>query len=96
VAVLGITPKLPAAAPAARAEDGAVAVPREHLAIIENGVEVQAGFHDRRALLPGHRIQGPAVIEAPDTTIYLPGDFGALIDDQGNLVARLLAEGERA
>jgi N-methylhydantoinase A len=96
VAVLGITPKAPQVPLGARAAQGAVATPREHLPIIENGVEVQAGFYDRVTLRAGHHIDGPAVIEAHDTTIYMPGDFSAVIDDYGNLIGRLRKKEEQA
>jgi len=56
---------------------------------VENGAEVPARFYDRAHLRPGHRIDGPAVIEAPDTTIYLPGGFTSEIDSLGNLIGKL-------
>lgn len=96
VAALGVTPKPPQVPLGRKVAEGAVATPREYLPIIENGVEVQAGFYDRATLEAGHRIDGPAVIEAPDTTIYLPGDFAAVIDDHGNLVGRLRPKGDQA
>ncbi|MFC3059972.1 hydantoinase/oxoprolinase family protein [Paenirhodobacter populi] len=89
VTVLGVTPKarlsdsLEPAAPGARPE------PRLIGPLIEQGREVTAAFYDRRTLRPGHVIEGPAVVEASDTTIYLPGDFTAEIDARGNLLGRL-------
>lgn len=96
VAVLGITPKVPQMPLAGRAVDRDAATPREYLPIVENGVEVQAAFYERATLLAGHTIEGPAVIEAPDTTIYVPGDFSAIIDDFGNLIGRMRPTGEQA
>ncbi len=87
--VLGIMPKVPLAKLSASVRAGSKPVPRIVLPIIENGVEVSAAFYDRETLLPGHAFAGPAVVEAPDTTIYLPGDFSAEIDEYGNLIGRL-------
>jgi N-methylhydantoinase A len=42
--------------------------------------------YGRRRLAPGHRIDGPAVIEQMDTTtLLLPGDV-ATVDELRNLV----------
>lgn len=96
VAVLGITPKAPLLPLEQKVVSGSPAIPREYLPIIENGVEVKAAFYERATLAAGHRIEGPAVIEAPDTTIYLPGDFNAVIDDYGNLIGKLRETGVAA
>lgn len=96
VAVLGVTPKSSTPPEIGRITPGTRAVPRLTAEIIEQGRRVPAGFHDRAALLWGHRVEGPAVIEAPDTTIYLPGDFIAEIDAFGNLVGRLRQDGKVA
>jgi N-methylhydantoinase A len=41
---------------------------------------------ERAALLPGHRIAGPAIVEQLDaTTVLAPGDV-ARVDAAGNLV----------
>jgi N-methylhydantoinase A len=37
-------------------------------------------------LTSGWRTQGPAVLELPDTTIVIPPDFAASLDDYGNVV----------
>ncbi|MEE3664267.1 hydantoinase/oxoprolinase family protein [Brenneria sp. g21c3] len=95
VTVRGVTPKAPQPTLSARGDAGAAPEPREILPIIENGDTVPARFFERAALLPGQVLEGPAVIEAPDTTIYLPGDFTAVIDDYGNLIGRLRAQEER-
>ncbi|CAH1650413.1 hydantoinase/oxoprolinase family protein [Chelatococcus asaccharovorans] len=96
VTVLGITPKVPQPALTRHAAPGSSPEAVQHLPIIENGITVQAAFYDRATLAAGHRIEGPAVIEAPDTTIYLPGDFTAEIDTFGNLIGRLRAPGDEA
>lgn len=45
-----------------------------------------ATIYDYRALGAGHEIVGPAVIEAPTTTVALPPGFRARVDHLGNLV----------
>ncbi len=42
--------------------------------------------HDREALLAGHVLAGPALVDAPDTTIWVPAGMRATIDRQGTLV----------
>ncbi|KAA0971982.1 hydantoinase/oxoprolinase family protein [Aureimonas fodinaquatilis] len=96
VAVLGTTAKTPQIMLTEKVAPGTLATPREYLSITDNGVEVHAGFYERALLHSGHQIEGPAVIEAPDTTIYMPGGFTAEIDDHGNLIGRLRAKGEQA
>lgn len=89
VTVLGVTPKAPPPAEIASVPEGTRPAPRLTAPLIEHGREVRAGFFDRATLCAGHVIDGPAVIEAVDTTIYLPGDFTASIDRHGNLIGRL-------
>ncbi|MFI6299990.1 hydantoinase/oxoprolinase family protein [Nonomuraea sp. NPDC050790] len=47
-----------------------------------------ATIYDYRALGAGHRISGPAVVEAPTTTVALPPGCDATVDRLGNLVIR--------
>lgn len=42
--------------------------------------------YDYRALRAGHRIDGPAVVEAPTTTVALPPGCHGTVDRYGNLV----------
>ena len=49
--------------------------------------------HERLALPAGQRIEGPALFEQPDTTIWLEPGFDALTDDFGNLVVARIADG---
>jgi N-methylhydantoinase A len=52
----------------------------------ESGGHTECPVYDRRRLAPGHRIDGPAVIEQMDTTtLLLPGDV-ATVDELRNLV----------
>ena len=91
VTVLGVTPKAPPPARIAQVAHGTAPVPRLTGPLIELGQEVTAAFYDRTTLCAGHVFDGPAVVEAFDTTIYVPGDFTAEIDAHGNLIGRLRA-----
>lgn len=93
-AARGMTFKCPLPKIATQVKEGTLAVPREILPLIENGQEVPAKYFERTQLVPGHKINGPAVIEAADTTIYLPGDFSAIIDEWGNFIGKLRLPGE--
>ncbi len=46
-------------------------------------------IYDYRDLAAGHRIEGPAVVEAPTTTVALPEGCSARVDTLGNLVLQL-------
>lgn len=47
-----------------------------------------AAIYDYGQLGAGHRIEGPAIIEAPTTTVALPAGRVATVDTLGNLVIR--------
>ncbi|MGI6876904.1 hydantoinase/oxoprolinase family protein [Amycolatopsis sp. 3B14] len=52
----------------------------------ESGGFTECPVYDRRLLEPGHRVDGPAVVEQMDTTtLLLPGDV-AVVDELRNLV----------
>ena len=48
----------------------------------------QAGLYDRLSLAVGERIAGPAILEQPDTTIFVDPCLYAVVDSFGNLVIR--------
>lgn len=48
----------------------------------------EAGLYDRLALAVGERIAGPAILEQPDTTIFVDPGLAATVDAFGNLVIR--------
>jgi len=48
----------------------------------------QAGLYDRLSLAVGERIAGPAILEQPDTTIFVDPGLYAVVDAFGNLVIR--------
>ena len=45
-------------------------------------------IHQRQALEPGMVIDGPAIVEQPDTTIVIEPGMHARVDAYGNLLAR--------
>ncbi|WP_020497490.1 hydantoinase/oxoprolinase family protein [Sciscionella marina] len=54
----------------------------------------RAQIYDYRALKAGHRVMGPAVVEAPTTTVALPPGTAGTVDRLGNLVIRYRTETE--
>ncbi len=50
---------------------------------------VEAQVYDFSTLEPGHVVQGPAVIERSDTTVYVPQRLRAKLDGYRNIVIRL-------
>ena len=48
----------------------------------------EAGLYDRLSLAVGEHIAGPAILEQPDTTIFVDPGLAATVDAFGNLVIR--------
>ncbi|MCK0100716.1 hydantoinase/oxoprolinase family protein [Pseudohalocynthiibacter sp. F2068] len=48
----------------------------------------EAGLYDRLSLAVGERIAGPAILEQPDSTIFVDPGLAATVDAFGNLVIR--------
>jgi N-methylhydantoinase A len=53
-----------------------------------DGRPAEARVFDRAALGHGARLEGPAVVEQPDTTVLLPGGHVGEVDRFGNLIIR--------
>ncbi len=49
----------------------------------------EVAVHDRADLLPGHRVVGPALVDGPDTTVWIPPDAVARFDGVATLVIDL-------
>jgi N-methylhydantoinase A len=87
VTIVGTTPK-PAAAPLRASGDGArPAEPTGRREILEHRTPVAAAVYRWEQLGVGETLVGPAVVEAVDTTVYLPTGFAASLDHWGNIVA---------
>ncbi len=56
--------------------------------IIENGRVVKGRVYRRPGLAAGAELTGPAVVSAPDTTVFVPSGFRARVDRFGNLRMR--------
>ncbi|MEA2247959.1 MAG: N-methylhydantoinase, partial [Solirubrobacteraceae bacterium] len=72
------------------AVDGAGAIPQrssERTVIFASG-ETTAGVYQRETLAPGHRIEGPAVIESMDCTTLITPNRHAVVDDYGSIVIK--------
>jgi len=48
---------------------------------------IQTPYYEGDALAPGHQINGPAVIEEQNSTIWLPPNFDAEVDKYTNIIA---------
>ena len=56
-------------------------------------LDIQRGFvdtpiYDYQYLAHGHVLQGPAVVEAPTTTVVIPHQATGTVDQLGNIVIR--------
>ena len=54
-----------------------------------DGAFHEATLYDRLSLAVGEHIAGPAILEQPDTTIFVDPGLAATVDAFGNLVIRL-------
>ena len=73
---------------AARSEPAPVAAPAPaglRTATFDRG-PVEVAVHQRRALVPGTRLAGPAVVEEYDSTTLLPPGATGRVDALGNLI----------
>lgn len=89
VTVVGVTPK-PRLDGDARAASSPA--PPGERGVREGGERVRAAVYDRTGLEVGAAFAGPAVVEAEDTTIYIPTGFAARVDAHRNVIV----EGGRA
>ncbi len=86
-ALVGVRPKFDLAllAPSANA-DSAATEPLGEQAVFVHGGWVQARRYARLGLPVGTVIEGPAILEQPDTTVWLEPGFTARVDRLGNLI----------
>nr|WP_274636400.1 hydantoinase/oxoprolinase family protein [Microbacterium bovistercoris] len=83
VGVLPIRPRLNEVAPAVGGPE-----PSSHRRVYLDpaiGWE-QAAVYDYSSLAAGHELAGPAIVEAPTTTVAIPGGCRGVVDRLGNLV----------
>ena len=84
---IGIVDNLPAPTPPSGAgEDALIEVATAVFDVNGTAQEFDTGFYDRDRLSSGAVISGPAIVEQYDTTVVIPPDFTARVDDHGNIV----------
>src|SRR5262249_48988123 len=74
--------------PIAEIPVGPAPVARATRRIWLDGRPTRAQVFDRAALGRGARLQGPAIVEQPDTTVLVPGGHVGEVDRFGNLLLR--------
>lgn len=52
------------------------------------GLDMSAVIYDRKNLSPGTRLKGPAILEASDTTVWIPSNHSGEVDDYKNVIIR--------
>ena len=82
--VVGVTAKPRQAAVLARGSGN----PAKHASrsLTEGGAKVAASIYERENLRAGDTFRGPSVVEASDTTVYVPGGYSGSVDRLGNLL----------
>lgn len=77
----------PLVQPLARAAQGEQApVAAYRTCHFDAGVSIETPIHAGADLLPGHRVQGPAIIEEPTTTLVVYPGMSARVSDAGNYI----------
>lgn len=59
--------------------------------VLDADERVETPYYDRSALAPGHHVDGPAVVELDNTTIWIPPGFDGRVDEYGNVLAEVTA-----
>ena len=75
--------------------DGNAPVPQDHRRAFVDAATGWADVpvHASDSLLPGHRLTGPAIIEAPTTTVLVGAGDELRVDDHGNYLILIAAGG---
>jgi len=53
------------------------------------GERLDVPVFDATALLPGHELAGPALVDGPDTTVWVPPGTCARMDEVGTLTLEM-------
>ncbi len=69
---------------------------RRELCLGQGERRLTADVYHRAELVPGDRLDGPALVVEPQTTTFVAADFDAHIDAAGNIVMRRRARAEAA
>lgn len=75
--------------------DGKAPVPQDHRRAFVDAATGWADVpvHASETLLPGHRLTGPAIIEAPTTTVLVGAGDELSVDDHGNYLINIAGGG---
>src|SRR5262249_54389217 len=87
VQLCGIRPRVPLV----EAGPGAGGPARGSRSVWLDGRPVEASVYERASLGRGDRVQGPAIVEQPDTTVLVPAGAAADVDRFGNLLMAMEA-----
>jgi N-methylhydantoinase A len=88
VTVVGRRPRLDMTVFAPVNGKPAVQCRRGERAVYVDGQSLTAGVYERLELAVNERIDGPAILEQPDTTIFVDPGLSARVDSFGNLVIK--------
>ena len=91
VSAIGLRDKPPLLTLAARSAPAARSA--RAVAFLGRREFVDSAVYDRTSLSRGSQLQGPAVIEQYESTIIVPPDFSAAVDDYGNVILRPASTG---
>jgi N-methylhydantoinase A len=92
-AVIGRRPKFDLSTLTPSGENRVETAFQGHRDVWHNGAWCSAEIYHRLALPIGACINGPAILEQPDTTIYIDPDLCGTVDDFGNLILARKEEG---
>jgi N-methylhydantoinase A len=83
VTIVGVTPKPPFASTATATSGNAKQGERT---VFDSGETLIASIYSREDLTPNQSFPGPAVVEGPDTTVYIPPGYSVSVDQWRNLI----------
>ncbi len=84
--VSGDAPQPPLPAPAAAPQGEQPAIARYRAVVGAGGTSQPVPVYQRQNLLGGHRFDGPAIVDQPDTTVHVPEGWTARVDPSGSLL----------
>ena len=93
VTVVGRRPKFDLSILAPKSDGGGETGPTGTRRVWAEGTWHEAATYERLALPEGTRVPGPAILEQPDTTIFIDPDLEGRVDGFGNLVITRKEEG---
>jgi N-methylhydantoinase A len=83
VTIVGVTPKPQPVPPRSSSTPGA---PRSEREVFDEGTLQTAAVYAREDLAAGQSFSGPAVVEAADTTVFVPAGCEVTVDEWLNLI----------